>query len=100
MTQTEPDLTQSIPSFAGIGLSSEQPAAPAAAGGPSGSAAAVTGELASAHGYSVDQVTWNTPEQIDVTPVYTRAERDAVLAWLRVEPPFRRRARLLKSSQV
>ena len=75
MTQTEPDLTQTIPNFAGIGLTSDDTGATTA----DGAAAAVAEELASAHGYSVDQVTWSTPEQIDVTPVYTRAERDAVL---------------------
>ncbi|MFT4043097.1 MAG: methylmalonyl-CoA mutase [Gordonia sp. (in: high G+C Gram-positive bacteria)] len=40
--------------------------------------ATVIDELAAAHGYTAEQITWSTPEQIDVTPVYTRADRDAV----------------------
>ncbi|MCS3779809.1 methylmalonyl-CoA mutase [Tsukamurella ocularis] len=33
---------------------------------------------AAAYAYSPDQLTWTTPEGIDVKPVYTRADRDAV----------------------
>ncbi len=33
---------------------------------------------AAAYSYSPDQLTWTTPEGIDVKPVYTRADRDAV----------------------
>ena len=33
---------------------------------------------AEAHAYTPDQLTWATPEGIDVKPVYTRADRDAV----------------------
>ncbi len=35
---------------------------------------------AAAHGYTRDQVVWSTPEGIDVKPLYTRADRDAVAA--------------------
>ena len=34
--------------------------------------------LAAANGYSTEQVVWSTPEHIDVKPIYTRADRDAV----------------------
>ncbi|WHU49516.1 methylmalonyl-CoA mutase [Gordonia sp. L191] len=70
MTNTE--QTTVIPSFADVDLAVEVPAVPADA------AAEVIGNLSAAHGYSTEQVTWSTPEQIDVTPVYTRADRDAV----------------------
>ncbi|QTI67122.1 methylmalonyl-CoA mutase [Gordonia polyisoprenivorans] len=70
MTNTE--QTTAIPSFADVDLAVEVPAVPADA------AAEVIGNLSAAHGYSTEQVTWSTPEQIDVTPVYTRADRDAV----------------------
>ncbi|TWS24798.1 methylmalonyl-CoA mutase [Tsukamurella sputi] len=33
---------------------------------------------AAAYSYTPDQLTWTTPEGIDVKPVYTRADRDAV----------------------
>ncbi|WP_415847067.1 methylmalonyl-CoA mutase, partial [Tsukamurella strandjordii] len=33
---------------------------------------------AQAHAYTPDQLVWSTPEGIDVKPVYTRADRDAV----------------------
>ncbi|WOC14124.1 methylmalonyl-CoA mutase [Gordonia sp. MP11Mi] len=58
-----------IPSFADVELTT--PAAQA------GSGEALTEGLASPHGYTADQVTWDTPEQIAVRPVYTRADRDA-----------------------
>jgi len=61
-----------IPSFADVELT------PAAA--EVGSGDALTAPLASAHGYTAEQVTWSTPEQIDVQPVYTRADRDAIAA--------------------
>lgn len=34
---------------------------------------------AAAHGYTPDQLDWATPEGIDVRPVYTAADRDAVV---------------------
>ncbi|AZG44365.1 methylmalonyl-CoA mutase [Gordonia insulae] len=82
MTQTEPSRRQAadtgqtfgaIPSFAEVDLSTtavdETPAADAA-----------IDRLARAQGQSVDEITWTTPEQIDVRPIYTRADRDAVTA--------------------
>ncbi|GEE02809.1 putative methylmalonyl-CoA mutase large subunit MutB [Gordonia spumicola] len=59
-----------IPSFADVELTT--------AAAEVGSGETLTEPLASAHGYTADQVTWSTPEQIDVQPVYTRADRDAV----------------------
>ncbi|MFW0785666.1 methylmalonyl-CoA mutase [Gordonia sp. CPCC 206044] len=81
MTQTEPKAEQvgtesaaaAIPSFAGVDLASTAEQTPPAA-------ADAIARLASAHGQSVDEVTWTTPEQIDVRPIYTRADRDAVSA--------------------
>ncbi|MGX9295876.1 methylmalonyl-CoA mutase [Tsukamurella paurometabola] len=35
---------------------------------------------AAAYAYTPEQLTWTTPEGIDVKPVYTRADRDAVAA--------------------
>lgn len=69
MTQTE--SANIIPSFADVPLNSGN-ASPA-----TGSAEAAVDRLAAAHGYTAEQVTWSTPEQIDVQPVYTRAERTA-----------------------
>ncbi|MDA4109484.1 methylmalonyl-CoA mutase [Mycolicibacterium holsaticum] len=34
---------------------------------------------AAAHGYAAEQLTWNTPEGIDVKPVYVGADRDATV---------------------
>ncbi|MBM7369176.1 methylmalonyl-CoA mutase [Gordonia hydrophobica] len=65
---------KTIPSFADVALTGDT--APAAAG----TGADQTQPLAAAHGYTAEQVTWNTPEQIDVQPVFTRADRDAVAA--------------------
>jgi methylmalonyl-CoA mutase len=36
-------------------------------------------EAAAAHGYAPEQLTWATPEGIDVKPVYIAADRDAVV---------------------
>ncbi|MCF8610624.1 methylmalonyl-CoA mutase [Gordonia sp. HY285] len=61
-----------IPSFADVELTT--PAAEA------GSGEALTDGFAIPHGYTAEQVTWDTPEQIAVRPVYTRADRDAAAA--------------------
>ncbi|WP_132994320.1 methylmalonyl-CoA mutase [Gordonia zhaorongruii] len=61
-----------IPSFADVDLAPGQTPAPAGGG------EAITEGLAAAHGYTAEQITWDTPEQIAVRPVYTRADRDAV----------------------
>ncbi|GAA4662094.1 methylmalonyl-CoA mutase [Gordonia humi] len=61
-----------IPNFADVELT--------AAAADAGSGEALTDALAGAHGYTAEQITWSTPEQIDVRPVYTRADRDAAAA--------------------
>jgi methylmalonyl-CoA mutase len=73
-TNTDPTGPDgSVPaSFADVPLAG-QAAAPA-----EGDSDSLIADLAGAHGYSTDQVTWTTPEQIDVRPIYTRADRDAV----------------------
>ena len=42
--------------------------------------AAHVAAAASAHGYTAERLVWDTPEGIDVKPVYTAADRDAVAA--------------------
>ncbi|MEN3224522.1 methylmalonyl-CoA mutase [Mycolicibacterium porcinum] len=64
-----------IRSFAEVPLrgdASAQPATPEAVEQHVAAAAA-------AHGYSPDQLTWATPEGIDVKPVYVAADRDEVV---------------------
>ncbi|MCK0440638.1 methylmalonyl-CoA mutase [Gordonia alkaliphila] len=41
---------------------------------------ALVDSLAGTHGYTAEQTVWHTPEQIDVAPVYTRADRDETAA--------------------
>ena len=68
--------TTAIPNFADVGLADGSPApAPAA-----GDAEALVAAMSGATGYTADQLIWSTPEQIDVAPLYTRAERDATTA--------------------
>jgi methylmalonyl-CoA mutase len=65
-----------VPSFADVSLrtdSSEPPVTVA-------HATARIEAAAKAHGYTPDQVVWETPEQIDVKPIYTRADRDGIAA--------------------
>ncbi|AUH69040.1 MULTISPECIES: methylmalonyl-CoA mutase [Gordonia] len=64
-------MSNTVPNFADVALTGDRAAEPA------GSGAAQTEALARANGYTADQVTWSTPEQIDVQPVFTRADRDA-----------------------
>ncbi|MFC0315448.1 methylmalonyl-CoA mutase [Gordonia phosphorivorans] len=45
-----------------------------------GDAADLVDSLAGTHGYTAEQTVWHTPEQIDVAPVYTRADRDETTA--------------------
>ncbi|MDL9946095.1 methylmalonyl-CoA mutase [Gordonia sp. ABSL11-1] len=82
MTQTEPTSDQAsndephfgaVPSFAEIDLATGAPDA-------SNTPEAAIDRLARAQGQSADEITWTTPEQIDVRPIYTRADRDAVTA--------------------
>ncbi|MDV7135791.1 methylmalonyl-CoA mutase [Williamsia muralis] len=78
MTSTQNKATttpagQSVPnSFADVPLTGE-----AAVAAP-GDSDQLVADLAQAHGYSTEQVTWTTPEQIDVRPLYTRSDRDAI----------------------
>ena len=64
-----------IGSFADVPFESTTPApaAPSAA-----DVDAFVDGAAQAHAYTPDQLVWSTPEGIDVKPVYTRADRDAV----------------------
>lgn len=74
MTMTASDVT-TIGSFADVPLQGDSPAAP--------SASAVdthVADAAQAHGYTAEQLTWSTPEGIDVKPVYIAEDRDAVAA--------------------
>ncbi|MGC4932340.1 methylmalonyl-CoA mutase [Gordonia sp. DT30] len=73
MTNTEQHTA--IPNFADVELTADAPEVPEA---PAHAGADVIENLSRAHGYTAEQVTWTTPEQIDVKPVYTRADRDAV----------------------
>ncbi|OKH81721.1 methylmalonyl-CoA mutase [Mycobacterium sp. ST-F2] len=71
---TASDVT-TIGSFADVPLQGDSPAAP--------SASAVdthVADAAQAHGYTAEQLTWSTPEGIDVKPVYIAEDRDAVAA--------------------
>ncbi|QKT07219.1 methylmalonyl-CoA mutase [Gordonia sp. X0973] len=65
---------KTVPSFGGVPLRTESPEPPV-------TVAHATERIEAAaktHGYSAEQVVWQTPEQIDVKPIYTRADRDAV----------------------
>ncbi|ADG78717.1 methylmalonyl-CoA mutase OS=Tsukamurella paurometabola (strain ATCC 8368 / DSM / CCUG 35730/ CIP 100753 / JCM 10117 / KCTC 9821 / NBRC 16120 / NCIMB 702349/ NCTC 13040) OX=521096 GN=Tpau_2105 PE=3 SV=1 [Tsukamurella paurometabola] len=64
-----------IGSFADIPFDSDAPApeAPRAA-----DVDAFVEAAAQAHAYTPDQLVWSTPEGIDVKPVYTRADREAI----------------------
>ncbi|WP_454163515.1 methylmalonyl-CoA mutase [Gordonia iterans] len=61
-----------IPNFSDVDLNldalAETPTPEAAAG--------LVETLSTTHGYTPEQTVWHTPEQIDVAPVYTRADRD------------------------
>ncbi|MCV7344123.1 methylmalonyl-CoA mutase [Mycolicibacterium rhodesiae] len=68
--------TGTVPSFADVPLHGDQPA-------PAPTEAAVAEHVAaaaSAHGYTAEQLEWQTPEGIAVKPVYVGADRDAVVA--------------------
>src|SRR5690606_33040022 len=66
-----------IGSFADVPLT--DPSAAPAAPTPE-QAAALVESVASANNYTTDEVVWSTPEGIDVKPVYTKSDRDAVVA--------------------
>ncbi|WP_172800226.1 methylmalonyl-CoA mutase [Mycobacterium sp. IS-1556] len=83
-------MGKDIGSFADVPLNGER-----TVGAPTETAVAAHVEAAAAaHGYSVDQVDWVTPEGIDVKPVYIGADRDAAVAagypldTFPGEPPF------------
>jgi methylmalonyl-CoA mutase len=65
-----------IGSFADVPLRSERATDPATEAAVSAHVAAA----AAAHGYASDQLDWQTPEAIDVKPVYVAADRDAAVA--------------------
>ncbi|BBX07649.1 methylmalonyl-CoA mutase [Mycolicibacterium aichiense] len=68
--------TGTVPSFADVPLHGDRPA-------PAPTEAAVDDHVAaaaSAHGYTAEQLEWQTPEGIAVKPVYVGADRDAVVA--------------------
>ena len=64
-----------VANFADVPLYGEKTAEPATEAAVSEHVAAA----AAAHGYTVDQLDWVTPEGIDVRPVYIAADRDAVV---------------------
>jgi len=65
-----------IGSFADVPLHGDRRAEPATAE----AVERLVEAAAAAHGYSPDQLTWETPEGIAVKPVYTAADRDAAVA--------------------
>lgn len=67
--------TGTIASFADVPLHGDKTAEPAT---PEAVAAHVDA-AAAAHGYTAEQLTWATPEGIDVKPVYIAADRDAAV---------------------
>jgi methylmalonyl-CoA mutase len=68
--------TTGIPSFADVPLHGDStPVAPTAE-----AVGELTAAAAAAHGYTPDQLDWVTPEGIDVKPVYTAEDRQAVAA--------------------
>ncbi|MFV9431440.1 methylmalonyl-CoA mutase [Rhodococcus aetherivorans] len=71
-------IEHEIGSFADVPLT--DPAAPAPSAPTAEQAAALVESVAEANNYSTEDVVWSTPEGIDVKPVYTKADRDAVVA--------------------
>jgi methylmalonyl-CoA mutase len=86
MTTTKP----SIGSFADVPLHGDGTSTPATADG----VAQLVSTAAAAHGYTAEQLTWTTPEGIDVKPVFIEADRaDAAAAGYPLDsfpgaPPF------------
>ena len=72
MTTTKP----SIGSFADVPLHGDGTSTPATADG----VAQLVSTAAAAHGYTAEQLTWSTPEGIDVKPVFIAADRDEAVA--------------------
>ncbi|MBC2587576.1 MULTISPECIES: methylmalonyl-CoA mutase [Rhodococcus] len=71
-------IEHEIGSFADVPLT--DPAAPAPAAPTEEQATALVESVAAANHYTTDQVVWSTPEGIDVKPVYTKADRDRIVA--------------------
>jgi methylmalonyl-CoA mutase len=67
--------TTGLGSFADVPLESDQPSAPTA-----DHIRSHVDTAAAAHGYTAEQLTWSTPEGIDVKPVYVGQDRDAAVA--------------------
>lgn len=66
----------SVPSFADVPLRG-----PAQSAAPTETAVSgAVSKIAAAHGYTPEQLDWQTPEGIAVKPVYVGADRDAVVA--------------------
>ncbi|MFZ2512292.1 MAG: methylmalonyl-CoA mutase [Gordonia sp. (in: high G+C Gram-positive bacteria)] len=65
-----------IPSFANVELNLDE-----LSGVPTpAEKSALIDSLATTHGYTAEQTVWHTPEQIDVDPIYTRADRNETAA--------------------
>ena len=71
MTALEPRIA----SFADVPLRGDLPDAPGAA---ESDVTEFVATAAAAHGYTPDQLDWVTPEGIDVKPVYTASDREAI----------------------
>ncbi|QBJ98420.1 methylmalonyl-CoA mutase [Rhodococcus sp. ABRD24] len=75
---TTNEVQHVIGSFADVALT--DPQFPESAAPTSEQTDALIENLATANNYTPEQVVWSTPEGIDVRPVYTKADRDAVEA--------------------
>ncbi|MFD3507948.1 methylmalonyl-CoA mutase [Nocardia sp. NPDC058666] len=74
---TTSDITHIIGSFADVPLTEHAPA-PAAVDAEQ--VAQFVAEAATANNATPEQLVWSTPEGIEVPPVFTKADRDAVVA--------------------
>jgi methylmalonyl-CoA mutase len=74
MTMTATEAT-AIGSFADVPLQGEAATVPTA-----DAVGTHVADAAQAHGFTAEQLTWSTPEGIDVKPVYIAEDRDAVSA--------------------
>ena len=66
-----PATSANIQSFADVPLHGDGTSAPATQAGVGD----LVATAAAAHGYTAEQLTWATPEGIDVKPVYVAADR-------------------------
>ncbi|MFD3747826.1 methylmalonyl-CoA mutase [Nocardia sp. NPDC058633] len=74
---TTSDIEHRIGSFAEVPLTEH---APAAADVDAEQVSAFVADAATANHTTPEQLVWSTPEGIDVAPVFTKADRDAVVA--------------------